>query len=57
MAYIITDACKNAGDCLDECPTGAIEAGDPISVIDPDICTDCGQCAEVCPNAAPVPQE
>ncbi len=52
MAYKIKeDACIACGTCIDECPVGAISAGD-VYVIDPSTCTDCGTCAGVCPMGA-----
>ena len=52
MAYVITDDCTACGTCVDVCPAGAIEEGDPIYKIDPDKCVDCGQCADACPADA-----
>jgi ferredoxin len=57
MAYTITDDCTMCDVCREECPEGAISAGDPKYVIDPDLCTDCASCAEVCPVEACVPVE
>ncbi len=51
MAYVINDDCVACGTCIDECPVGAISAGDKYS-INPDECTECGTCASVCPNEA-----
>ena len=56
MSYKITDACAACGSCMDECPTGAISAGE-IYKIDPDTCIDCGTCADACPMGAIVPGE
>lgn len=54
MPYRITDDCVNCGACIDECPEGAIIAGDDRSRIDPDKCTECGVCVEkfFCPAVA-----
>jgi len=52
MAYkIAEDVCAACGTCIDECPVGAINAGDVYS-IDPAMCTECGTCASVCPLEA-----
>ena len=55
MAYVIGDDCIACGTCIDECPSGAISAGD-VYVIDPDQCIDCGTCAGVCPSEAIKPE-
>ncbi len=52
MAYVIGDDCIACGTCIDECPSGAISAGDEKYSINPDVCTECGTCADVCPNEA-----
>ena len=51
MAYKITENCAACGTCINECPVGAISAGD-IYKIDPNLCADCGTCASVCPMGA-----
>ena len=51
MAYKITEDCAACGTCINECPVGAISAGD-IYKIDPELCADCGTCASVCPMGA-----
>ena len=51
MAYKITEDCAACGTCIDECPVGAISAGD-IYKIDANMCTDCGTCANACPMGA-----
>lgn len=56
MAYKIDpDKCVACGTCIDECPVGAISAGD-VYVIDPAACTECGTCAGVCPAEAIAPE-
>ncbi len=51
MAHKITASCVACGTCIDECPVGAISAGD-IYVINTDECIDCGACAAACPTGA-----
>lgn len=56
MAYKIDpDKCVACGTCIDECPVGAISAGD-VYVIDASVCTECGTCADVCPAEAIHPE-
>ncbi len=55
MALLINDECIACDACRDECPTEAIEEGDPIYFIDPDRCTECIEiydepaCIAACP--------
>ena len=55
MSLIITDECIACDACREECPTDAIEEGDPIYIIDSNRCTECvgyyeePACIEVCP--------
>ena len=52
---MINDECIACDACREECPTEAIEEGDPIYFIDPDRCTefvgvyDEPACISVCP--------
>jgi len=52
MAYTINDTCINCGACIDECPVGAIAAGDAQHTIDAGSCIDCGACSGACPTGA-----
>ena len=55
MALLINDECIACDACREECPTEAIEEGDPIYIVDPDRCTECvgvydePACIAVCP--------
>ena len=55
MALLINDECIACDACREECPTVAIEEGDPLYYIDPDRCTECvgvydePACIAVCP--------
>ncbi|NWF67187.1 MAG: YfhL family 4Fe-4S dicluster ferredoxin [Campylobacterales bacterium] len=61
MSLMITDECIACDACREECPTLAIEEGDPIYVIDQDRCTECvgyydePSCISVCPVDCIVP--
>ncbi|MCJ7765708.1 MAG: YfhL family 4Fe-4S dicluster ferredoxin [Thiovulaceae bacterium] len=55
MALLINEECIACDACREECPTEAIEEGDPIYIVDPDRCTECAGvydepiCIAVCP--------
>lgn len=61
MSLMINDECIACDACAEECPSGAIDGGDPIYCIDPDICTECvgyydePTCLSVCPVDAILP--
>ncbi|MBN2004940.1 MAG: 4Fe-4S binding protein [Anaerolineae bacterium] len=57
MAYVITDLCVRAGDCVEVCPTDSIhfvdgDANWSTYYINPDTCIDCGACAAECKQEA-----
>ncbi|MDR2033883.1 MAG: YfhL family 4Fe-4S dicluster ferredoxin [Helicobacteraceae bacterium] len=61
MSLLIAEDCIACDACLDECPNGAIEEGDPVYIIDPDSCTECvgyydePACVAVCPVDCIIP--
>lgn len=63
MALLINEECIACDACREECPTMAIEEGDPIYFIDPDRCTECvgvydePSCIAVCPVECIVPDK
>ena len=63
MSLIIIEECIACDACREECPTEAIEEGDPIYIIDPDRCTECvgvydePACIAVCPVDCIIPDK
>ncbi|WP_101016076.1 YfhL family 4Fe-4S dicluster ferredoxin [Helicobacter pylori] len=62
MSLLVNDECIACDACREECPSEAIEEGDPIYHIDPDRCTECygydddePRCVSVCPVDAILP--
>jgi ferredoxin len=55
MPLLINEECIACDACREECPTEAIEEGDPIYVIEPELCTECvgsydePNCIAACP--------
>ena len=46
------DDCSGCAECVEVCPTGAIEMNDDKASVDPDACGDCGVCEDACPTGA-----
>jgi DNA-binding transcriptional regulator YiaG/NAD-dependent dihydropyrimidine dehydrogenase PreA subunit len=58
MAHTITNHCDQCGDCVPQCPQGAIKLEGEEFWIDPMLCNDCEgyaapQCVNVCPIELP----
>lgn len=59
MAHSITNRCTQCGDCVPQCPQGAIRPEGGELWIDPTLCNDCKdyaaepQCVSVCPIDMP----
>lgn len=52
MAPEVNELCYGCGECLNVCPTGAIEIKGSHSVTDADLCTKCCACVKFCPVGA-----
>jgi len=53
LPTIIDDLCTGCGDCVESCPTGALElqAG-KAALVRPADCIYCGDCETLCPQGA-----
>ena len=45
---VLRSACVGGGDCVKNCPTGAISLVGERAVIDQAVCIDCGFCVKTC---------
>ena len=46
-----TDGCIGFGDCVAECPYGALSLNEnSVAVVDPVVCVGCGLCTTICPR-------
>ncbi|HPS92238.1 MAG TPA: 4Fe-4S binding protein [Methanothrix sp.] len=52
-ASVDESKCIGCGECVGECPAGAVSIGDDgTAVVDKEKCTGCGKCAKSCPVEA-----
>jgi len=52
MIQVDSERCTGCGDCVADCPAGAISLFDGRAVIDAALCRDCGACVDTCPSGA-----
>ncbi len=52
IAEIDPDKCDGCGECVSECPVGAINIKDGKAIVTEALCKGCGACGAVCPNEA-----
>ena len=52
MPWINSERCTACGDCVEECPSGAILLTNDTAVINMEECIRCGSCHEICPEEA-----
>lgn len=52
MAPEVNERCYGCGECLNVCPTGAIEIKEGHSTTDASLCTKCCACVKFCPVGA-----
>lgn len=51
-AIVDKEKCEGCGDCVDACPSNAIEMVESKATIKTDDCIDCGACVDACPTQA-----
>ena len=51
-AVVKSETCEGCGECVDTCPTGAIEVKDAKAIVDTETCADCAACVDSCPTHA-----
>jgi aryl-alcohol dehydrogenase-like predicted oxidoreductase/NAD-dependent dihydropyrimidine dehydrogenase PreA subunit len=49
---VIMNFCKKCGNCISECPNGALSMGENKPEVDTDKCILCGYCSRVCKELA-----
>jgi len=46
--FVDKSSCAGCGDCVAQCPTGAISISGEKATIDPEKCIDCKICVRAC---------
>jgi Fe-S-cluster-containing hydrogenase component 2 len=52
MFVVNREVCQGCGDCLEDCPAGAISLVEGLAAINQELCTACGVCSTLCPQGA-----
>ena len=48
IPIIDQDECTGCSECVEVCPSEALELIDDVAVVHADKCDGCGECAETC---------
>lgn len=51
-AVVDQEKCEGCGDCVESCPSEAIEIVEGKAQVKEDDCADCGACVDECPTEA-----
>lgn len=47
------ERCSGCGQCVDACPTGALQLVDGLAgLAEPELCAYCADCEDLCPEGA-----
>jgi len=52
MPWVQSEMCTGCGDCVEECPSGAILLENDAASINMEDCIRCGTCHDLCPEEA-----
>jgi uncharacterized Fe-S center protein len=52
MPWVNSEMCTGCGDCVEECPSGAISLANDSAVIIMEECIRCAICHDICPEEA-----
>ena len=52
MLWVKSEICTGCGDCVEECPSGAILFDNDTPSINMEDCIRCGSCHDMCPEEA-----
>ncbi len=53
LPRIVLERCNGCGDCVETCPTGALELVEGLAaLVRPEDCAYCGDCETLCPEGA-----
>ncbi len=52
MPWVDSEICTGCGDCVEECPSGAIVLENDKAFINMEDCIRCASCHELCPEEA-----
>ncbi len=51
-AVVDKEKCTGCGDCVEACPSNAVQLKEEKAEVGADDCIDCGACVDACTNGA-----